>query len=184
MALGDSVANGIGASQPHNGYVGLIAREIHEATGRGVHVINVSVTGATTADVVREQLPKIRHLQPDLVTLDIGANDVNRKIPEETFLRDFATILDSLPAGRTIVADLPTFKRGPKQSTLLRLNGEIHEGARARNLEVAHIFDVTAATIGDWRTYGADFFHPSDKGHRNWYHAFETPLASIIGNLK
>lgn len=184
VALGDSVANGIGASRPDNGYVGLIARRIRETTGRGVHVINVSVTGATTADVLRDQLPKIHHVLPDLVTLDIGANDVNKKMPEETLLRDFATILDALPAHRTIVADLPTFKRGPKQSTLVRLNAEIHERVTEHDLKIAPVFDVTSATIGDWRTYGADFFHPSDRGHRNWYRAFEAPLASIIGTSR
>jgi lysophospholipase L1-like esterase len=184
VALGDSVANGIGASRPDYGYVGLIARKIQETTGRGVQIINVSVTGATTADVVREQLPKIRHLHPDLVTLDIGANDVNKKMPEEDFLRDFSTILDALPAGKTIVADLPTFKRGPKQSTLLRLNAEIHERVAAHHLRIAPIFDVTSATIGDWRTYGADLFHPSNRGHRNWFHAFEEPLDSIIEDAK
>jgi lysophospholipase L1-like esterase len=62
-------------------------------------VINVSVTGATTDNVIREQLPKIRRWRPDLVTLDIGANDVNKNLPEVDFMRDFATILDALPAG-------------------------------------------------------------------------------------
>lgn len=181
VALGDSVANAIGASSPQNGYVGLIARHIEESTGRKVHVVNVSVTGATTADVIREQLPKIRDMKPDLVTLDIGANDVNKAMPEDIFLRDFAAILSALPVGITIVADLPTFKRGPRQATLVRLNSSIHELVAADNFRLAPIFEITGSTIGDWRTYGADFFHPSDRGYRNWYRAFETHVDSVIG---
>lgn len=182
VALGDSVANAIGASRPQNGYVGLIAQDIERRTGRSVHVINVSVTGATTADVIREQLPQIRDVRPDLVTLDVGANDVNKKLPEDVFVREFTAILDALPAGRTVVADLPTFKRGPRQSTLMRLNAEIHELATARDFQVAPIFDLTSATINDVRTYGADFFHPSNKGHRNWYRAFATQLDAILAD--
>ena len=184
LALGDSVANAIGASRPQNGYVGLIERNIHEKTGRNVHVINVSVTGATTDNVIREQLPKIRRWRPDLVTLDIGANDVNKNLPEVDFMRDFATILDALPAGKTIVADLPTFVRGPKQSTLMRLNAAMHAQIAAHHFEVAPIFEVTSATIHDWRTYGADFFHPSNKGHRNWYRAFEAHVDAIVHGVK
>lgn len=184
VALGDSVANGIGASRPQNGYVGLIARRIHEQTGRGVRVINVSVTGATTANVVLEQLPKIQGVQPDLVTLDIGANDVNKKLPEDVFLKDFTIILDALPERTTIVADLPTFKRGPKQSTLLRLNAEMRNHVEARRMRLAPIFDVTSDTIGDWRTYGADLFHPSNRGHRNWYRAFESQVDAILSSVK
>lgn len=183
LALGDSVANGIGASNPLKGYVGLIAREVQSKTGRTVHVVNLSVTGATAADVIREQLPRLQQFRPDLVTLDVGANDVNRQIPEDTFLQNFTTILDALPADKTIVADLPTFERGPKQSTLLRLNTQIHELIASRNIKLAPIFDITSTTIHDWRTYGADFFHPSNRGHRNWCRAFEVHLDSILGDV-
>lgn len=182
VALGDSVANAIGASRPSNGYVGLIAHDIEVQTGRRVRVINVSVTGATTASVIREQLPRIQHLQPDLVTLDIGANDVNKRLPEDIFLRDFTTILDELPAGKTIVADLPTFQHGPSKSTLLRLNAAMHEQVVAHDFRLAPIFEFTGSTIHDLRTYGADFFHPSNRGHRNWYRAFKSQLDSVVGN--
>src|SRR5438045_3830925 len=42
VALGDSAAQGVGASKPANGYVGLIATHIQESTGRTVRVINLS----------------------------------------------------------------------------------------------------------------------------------------------
>ena len=182
LALGDSVANGIGASRPQNGYVGLIVHHIEEAARRPVHVINLSVTGATTADVLREQLPRIHGLHPDLVTLDVGANDINKKVPEETFIKNLNSILDALPAEKTIVSDLPTFARGPKQSTLVRLNATIHTDIAAHNMRLAPIFDFTTSTIHDWTTYGADFFHPSNKGHRNWFRAFETELDNVLND--
>ena len=183
VALGDSVANGIGATRPLKGYVGLLAEDIERRTGRRVHVVNVSVTGATAADVVRDQLPQIREYRADLVTLDVGANDVNKRVLESDFVRDLGTIMDALPSGKTIVADLPTFARGPKQSTLLRLNEEIYNQIAAHDFKLAPIFKLTSATIHDWRTYGADFFHPSNRGHRNWYRAFEPQLDSVIAKV-
>jgi len=183
LALGDSVASGIGASRPQNGYVGLIALEVEKKTGRRVHVINVSVAGATTARVIREQLPQIRQLNPDLVTLDIGANDVNKKLPEDLFMRDFTTILDALPARKTIVADLPPFEHGPRQSTLISLNEAMHAQIAKHDFRLAPIFEITSATFRDMRTYGADLFHPSNRGHRNWYYAFASHLDAIIEDL-
>ena len=180
LALGDSVAQGIGASRPSRGYVGLIAQHIERSTGRDVRVINVSSTGATTADVLSQQLPRIQNLHPDLVTLDVGANDLNKKVPEATFVTNFASILDALPAEKTIIAELPTFERGPKQSTLMRLNAVVRAQAVAHQVQLAPIFDVTSTTIHDWTTYAADFFHPSTKGHRNWYHAFATHLDDVL----
>ena len=180
VALGDSVAQSIGASRPKYGYVGLIEQHIERSTGRHVRVINVSSTGATTETVLREQLSKIAHLEPDLVTLDIGANDLNKKVPDDTFMRNFTAILDALPKDKSIVSDLPTFERGPKQSTLLRLNAFIHSQIETHQFRVAPIFDTTSATTHDWTTYAADFFHPSSKGHRNWYRAFEAPLDQVL----
>ena len=47
VAIGDSAAQGIGASRPDRSYVGVLADDIHAATGRSVRVINLSISGAT-----------------------------------------------------------------------------------------------------------------------------------------
>ncbi len=76
LALGDSAAQGIGASQPDRGYVGLIADQIRMQTSRPVQVINVSKSGAKLADVIRDQLPLIAKYKADIITVDIGGNDI------------------------------------------------------------------------------------------------------------
>ena len=182
LALGDSVAQGIGASSPQKSYVGQIAQHIEKTTGRKVHIINISVTGAIASEVVTNQLPRIKNLKPDLVTLDIGANDINKKIPAAEFENNFRIILAAIPTKKTIVADLPTFERGPKQETLIAINNMIHPIIAEYGFKLSPIYDFTSATIHDWTTYAADFFHPSDKGYRNWYNAFATKLDSTINN--
>ena len=63
IALGDSAAQGIGASSPMRGYVGLIAKRLEAKTGKKVKIINVSVTGAKVEDVTRDQIPQIKALR-------------------------------------------------------------------------------------------------------------------------
>lgn len=180
IALGDSVAQGIGASSPQKSYVGQIAKHIEMTTGRKVHIINVSVTGAIASEVIADQLPRIQGLKPDLVTLDIGANDINKKIPAIEFEKNFRTILAAIPTKKAIIADLPTFERGPKQETLIAINNKIHPIIAEYGFQLSPIYDFTSVTIHDWTTYAADFFHPSDKGYRNWYASFQTKLDGVI----
>ena len=58
VALGDSTAQGLGASAPDRGYVGQLLVELQEAQRRPWRVVNLSVTGARISDVVREQVPR------------------------------------------------------------------------------------------------------------------------------
>ena len=51
VALGDSTAQGIGASRPVNGYVGILADRIRALSGRTVRTVNLSVSGARVADL-------------------------------------------------------------------------------------------------------------------------------------
>lgn len=179
LAIGDSVAQGIGASNIKRSYVSMIAAHIEETTGRHVHVINLSVTGATAADVVRVQLPRMKGITPDFATLDIGANDINHKTPHDDFVRDFNTILDALPAKKSIVADLPVFGNGAKQRALDTLNISVIEAISEHHIERAPVSDFTRPGVNDPTTYAADFFHPGNKGYRNWYNAFLTKLDGV-----
>jgi len=63
VALGDSAAQGIGASHPERGYVGLLAERIREQTGRPVQVVNLSRSGATVRDLLDTQLSPLRELR-------------------------------------------------------------------------------------------------------------------------
>src|SRR5215207_4550141 len=79
VAVGDSTAQGIGASAPERGYVGQLLVRLRDEQRRPWRVVNLSVTGARVADVVREQVPRINEVgEPELVTCAAGANDVIR----------------------------------------------------------------------------------------------------------
>ncbi|MBW3639915.1 MAG: hypothetical protein KY451_08715, partial [Actinobacteria bacterium] len=59
VALGDSAAQGIGASSLQRGYISLVADRLAGSTGRPVQVINLSSSGARIRDVIEEQLPEL-----------------------------------------------------------------------------------------------------------------------------
>ncbi len=179
VVLGDSAAQGIGASQPQLGYAGLVATALAARYNRPVHVVNLSVTGATVSDLLRDQLPKLQQMnlnKNDIVTVEIGAN--NMAVFNETeFGAQTDQLFSQLPP-QSVVADIPYFGGGrakSRESSALAASQIIAAAAARYNLRLAPLHAVTKANdnLGD---YGADFFHPSDRGYRNWYRAFAQVL--------
>lgn len=110
VALGDSSAQGIGASRPDRGYVGLVAERVRARTGKDVQVINLSVSGARIDDLLEDQLPLLANLEADLVTVTIGGNDVHT-YHTGTFAAQVDRLTAALPPG-TFIADVPYFMHG------------------------------------------------------------------------
>lgn len=170
VALGDSTAQSIGASAPDRGYVGLLLRRLRERQGRLWRVVNLSVTGARIADVVREQLPRVNEAGcPELVTCAIGANDVIRigfrRVPEA-----LRVLVHELPRG-TVLATVP---QGLLPRRTRELNEIIREEAPEAGLRIA---DAWAHTGPPWQgKYAADDFHPNDAGYVDWCAAFADAL--------
>ncbi len=64
VALGDSTAQGIGASRPGNGYVGILADRIRALSGRTVRTVNLSVSGARAPTWSSTSSPASRSCSP------------------------------------------------------------------------------------------------------------------------
>ena len=178
VALGDSAAQGVGASRPERGYVGLLAQRMREQTGRPVQVVNLSRSGARLGDLVRDQLPKLAELSPDVVTVDIGGNDVV-VYEAERFSALVCELTAGLPAG-AFVADVPYFMHGHWERRAAEAGQLLAGCAEANGLRVVRLHDGeqargSAAMLTD---YAADWFHPNDRGHRVWAAAFWDQIAN------
>ncbi|MBW4042497.1 MAG: SGNH/GDSL hydrolase family protein [Acidobacteria bacterium] len=172
VALGDSAALGLGASEPQRGYVGIVASEIARITGRRVRVRNLAIDGATCAVVLADELHRIPRETALVCTLDVGANDIWSFQPER--LRDeFERICAALPAG-TIVADLPSFRPLPIGRRVAAANRIVHEVVAAHALTLAPLGATTreGGPVKAIRNAAGDLFHPNDRGHRVWAEAF------------
>src|SRR5687768_8103066 len=97
VVLGDSAAQGVGASAHDRGWVGLV----HARLGPQWRVLNLSRSGARTREVVDEQLPRGLALAPDLLTAVVGGNDALRT-PLERWSRDAADLVAALPPGAVV----------------------------------------------------------------------------------
>lgn len=175
VALGDSAAQSVGASKPANGYVGLIAANIEKTTGKKVRVINLSRSGATLADALRDQTPQLNNYRADLVTAEIGANDMKNYNPE-TFRRQYEQFLQALPPGKSVVSDTPYFGGRPNHNRNARdANITIKQLAAQYQVPRAKLFDSLSRRQSPL-IYASDFFHPNNRGYQVWHDAFWTVI--------
>lgn len=183
VALGDSAAQGVGATAPENGYVGQLAAQLREATGQPVLVVNLSVSGAKVADVVDQQLPQLADWDADLVTVAIGGNDVIG-YERERFAGDVDRLVAGLPQG-TFVADVPYFMHGRWEADSAQAASIIRVAAQDAGMVVVPLNDELRGE--GWHAMltqtAADAFHPNDRGHTVWAAAFWSTIQAQDNRL-
>lgn len=180
LAIGDSAAQGIGASMPHRGYVGILADHARLATGRTVRVQNLSVSGATVELAIDAQLPRLAKVNPDIVTVAIGANDIARWDPV-VFEAGIRALFAALPP-HALVADLPCFHFIQNERKVAVANDIVRACAAEYRLTVVPLHAATKRQ--GWRSiltqYANDMFHPNDRGYRVWAEAFLPALSADV----
>jgi acyl-CoA thioesterase-1 len=176
VVLGDSTAQGLGAPSPRHGYVGQTVAQLRHTTGQNWQVLNLSVSGALTRDVLAAQLPLLNGLdgpRPDLVTCGAGVNDILFSPPGRVFA-DLRALLAAVP-DRTVLLDLPLLTGfwgivgRISVPYVTRMNRIINEVAAERRLPVA---EVSRQFTPPWPgKFSVDNFHPSQDGYRDWSRA-------------
>jgi acyl-CoA thioesterase I len=180
VAIGDSAAQGIGASSPNRSYVGVLADEIRAVTGRTLRVVNLSVSGATVELAVQDQLPRFVKLRPDIVTVAIGANDIALWNPA-AFEEGIREIFAALPPF-ALVADLPYFYFPRNERKVAVANRIVRRVAAEHGLTVVPLHAETKhqGVVGILTQFAIDLFHPNDHGYRVWADAFAPSLAAQL----
>lgn len=170
VALGDSLAQGIGASEIDNGYIARL-----DASDDSLSVVNLSKSGAKIADVLIDQLPLVSLLpRPAVfVTCTVGSNDLLRGINVRATCRSMKLLIGTLPAN-AVMATVPEKGSVAAKS----LNKVIRRECERRDLPVA---DVGRA-LDSWKgRFAADGMHPNDVGHQLWFETFEPFLGAQTG---
>jgi acyl-CoA thioesterase I len=176
VALGDSTAQGIGASSPAKGYVGLIAKELMGRTGKKVHTTNLSKSGAKLSDVLLTQLPLLQKAGIDdntVVTIEIGANDRSAFEPLE-FEQHMDTLMSKLPK-QTIISDIPSFagsRNRKRELDVQQANAIMYRLAAKHHVKLAGLYAQTKNNR--WPDdFAIDGFHPSGYAYKtHWAPAF------------
>ena len=173
VALGDSLAQGIGATSVEHGYVARLAGQ-HP----GLDVVNFSKSGAKIADVIVDQLSLVGLLprSPAFVTCSVGSNDLLRGVNVRASARAVRLLINNLP-DNAVMATVPD--RGSLAAKTL--NRAIRSACDERQLPVADV----ARSLDSWKGRLAnDGMHPNDHGHQLWLDAFLPPTHLETSNLE
>lgn len=192
VALGDSTGAGVGARD--GGYVARLFTRILELRP-GSKLSNLCVSGATTADLVRGQLDRGVSLNPDLVTVGIGINDIGHGLTLEQFSQNYEEIISTLKQktnARIVVTNIPDISTAPRipgpmrneyQQQIVQFSERLQEIANRHGVTVFDIHTVTKAELPSHPEYfSADGFHPSDQGYELWATSMWPTVEEILNH--
>ncbi len=152
VAFGDSLTEGVGATTPQNGYVGVLERRL------GITVVNRGVSGNTTADALARIDRDITPLHPNIVIVLLGGNDYLKKIPQEETFANISQIIKKVQSQGAVVLLLGV--RG----------GLLHDKfaddfkALAKETGSLYVPNVLDGIFGDSKLM-SDEIHPNDAGY-------------------
>lgn len=180
VALGDSTVVGVGASHPQNSYVSRLYERLR-AIYPTSKIRNLGISGATSADVLISQLPAAVAMQPHLITLSVGPNDITQGKDAQQYEQNIETIFQTLSreTGAVVVVNLlpdlalaPLFTAEEKslvglQTTLF--NHALERQAWRYGVEIVDLYTPSRQEVPDHPEWSADDnYHPSDAGYARW----------------
>ena len=177
VVLGDSSVAGVGADAAEDTLTYGVAKALSDQYRVGLHALGVS--GSKLCNVVGEQLPQVAGLDPDIVLVCVGTNDVTHGTTFREARRQLRLLADGLatvaPDAVVLVSGLPpaetalAFRRPLRD--LLGLRASLF--TRAYRAELGRygipVFDIARearkAFRGKKEMFSSDLFHPSSAGY-------------------
>lgn len=188
LILGDSLAVGVGATNPRNSIPGLIGTEYPRAT-----IINRAVSGARIQDLDNQIAPFVSE-QFDLVVIQIGGNDVTHFTAKKKAARSLTELVTKVQriSNKVIVYSSGSVGFAPifpppvswiytlRTRALYRsLEQAVNEaGAVYINLLVPWKEDLFKTDTG--RYYAADCFHLTGDAYATWYEKIQSKISQLL----
>ena len=179
VAIGDSFTEGVGDPDPTrpNGVRGwadrvaeVLGREA-AADGRSFGYANLAIRGRKLPAILDEQLEPAIALDPDLVTVYAGANDIMRpKVDLDALVERYDAALGRLAATGARVVVFTAFDPGgsaiyrPLRGRFALYNELVRTSARAHRATIVDYW--TLREYRDWRYWDADRMHMGPAGHQ------------------
>lgn len=153
VAYGDSLVVGVGSTQG-NDFVTLLSSRI------GIPIANLGSSGLTTRRAVEEVTEVVLNdIDPDLVILVIGGNDVLQGVTSDVMISNLRIVIERIKASGSAVVlaavHRPTFLT-TRESLFRNL---------ARDLEVEYIPNLLIGIVGN-PALSSDLVHPNNKGYK------------------
>lgn len=152
IALGDSLTEGIGASKPENGYIGVLERRLN------VTIENKGIAGDTTKDAERRLDNDVLKERPSIVLVFLGGNDYLKQVPQEETFQNLRTIITRIQSTGAVVL-LVGIRGG-----LLHDKFDANFDDLARETGSLYVPNVLGDILGDPQLM-SDEVHPNDAGY-------------------
>lgn len=184
VAVGASDAVGFGADRPTTqSWTQLLYRA---EMSRATVFVNLAVGGSTARAALANQVPEALRLQPSVVTVSFGVNDLRAGISVEDFEQSLGEVVGALRRGgatRVLVGNVPPLDRLPayraEAGRTFPPPDEVEAVVSDYNAAVARVAAAGGAELVDLQAAGqaaradgsepllvsGDGFHPSTAGH-------------------
>jgi lysophospholipase L1-like esterase len=182
LPLGDSYTICTGAAEKESWPV-LLSSHLNAEKLNVKLLQNPARNGFSTQNLIDYELPLVKKLKPDFVTLLIGVNDWVREVPEATFHKNLVYIMDEVKkemnaAGKILVITIPDFGVTPQgkfysggrdiSKGISHYNDIIKAEAAKRGLPVVDIFELSKKMGPDNTLVADDGLHPSAREYAEW----------------
>jgi len=180
LVMGDSTAVGVGASSLERTYHYQVAKKIADK-GNFVKVTNIAESGATVADVVAQQLPKIAEIKAKVISISIGGNDATHMTSHVSFEKNMKIIIAAFneSGAQTVLFGstpnmfaIPALPRWFSHLAGVRSMAQNEATKQLLPENIAYIDIFNKARLQGLPDYANDWFHPNDKGYERWSKAF------------
>jgi len=194
VTLGDAYTAGTGTLAPrHDSWPAQLATAMEHGDVRLRLVDNLADSGQTSEDVLRSQLPQLDALVPDVVTLQVGVNDI---IARDISLADYqanlaaivAELLADLPPCRIFLITMPDHtltmrggdwgSRESGHAEVVAANGILAQVAAEHGVEVVDIGPVNARADDDASLVIGDGPYPTAKQYAGWVEVIGPAIAA------
>lgn len=158
VVLGDSLSAAFGID-PRDGWVSLLQKQLNEQT-QEYNVINASISGETTAGGLTRLPELLRHHQPKIVILALGANDGLRGL-SLTKMRDNLNQMTKLSRSQSASVLLIGMQLPPNYGTAYtRMFQGVYTGL-ANKSDIALVPFLLEGIGQNKALFQADMLHPT-----------------------
>lgn len=177
VVFGDSLALGVGASTPDNGFMQVLFRQVRQHDP-SAEFDDYAVAGATANDVLSDQVPRAESVQPTDVWICVGANDATHGTPAEQYAKAQRSVLQALrthaPGAHIVVFGVPDVSRSPLLPGIVKIklhndaameNDAARDAARDTEAEFVDLFSFSDRNLDLSQDFSPDGFHPNDHGY-------------------
>jgi lysophospholipase L1-like esterase len=170
VAFGDSLTEGYGASA-ETSYPAQLGKRL------GIPIQNLGVSGETSAQGLA-RLPQIEELNPRVVLLCFGGNDVLQNMRRDEMISNLGVMIDRLHGHGSFVVLI-----GVRGASIV---GDRNSSAFKHLAKEKHVFfipDILDGVLGT-PSLMSDYVHPNEAGYAKIAERIEKKLNPVLSKLR